>query len=364
MSEHSLYSAPQEPYHLHILRCVESFEVVFPQFCTPLMKVLGLDQKGWKLDELRDVFRIVVEYHDLGKLTKKWQENLGTGKKLPAHAPIGAAYLWHILPEEVRAPLSFAVAIHHTDRGLLGDNIERPDVKAIMDGIIDDNGQIIWCENIEDAGKYAPDNLHDLSVIHLKQMAIGLRKWAKGCSILEQHHRRLCATLSHHVLKLCDISAATKRTTFTPDSEKDLYGGWLMVKNIHDYVSNISARKRHSKLIEELERFRNILLSSCNPEKIILFGSLAGGSANSTSDIDMIVVMDTDRPFLDRTKYMLKLLRPKVGIDLLVYTPAEFSEMTKTRSFFVKEMVEKGWVIYERRSEKVDQIRGGGSENC
>ncbi len=74
-------------------------------------------------------------------------------------------------------------------------------------------------------------------------MARGLRIWAKGCGLLEQHKRRLQASLAHHILKLCDISAAVARKDYQKENEEDYYGGWLMVENIKNYVEAIATRQ-------------------------------------------------------------------------------------------------------------------------
>jgi len=144
----------------------------------------------------------MVLFHDLGKLTKKWQDRVGSGNRLPSHSTLGAAYLWKTLPDGIKEPISFAVAIHHTDRGLLGDNIERPDVQAILDGIVKNDGSIDWHEEAKKnlAEVYFPKEACDLNVSSLKEMARGLRIWAKGCGLLEQHQRRLQASLAHHIL--------------------------------------------------------------------------------------------------------------------------------------------------------------------
>ncbi len=347
MSVPSFYSAPNEYYEMHIARCMESLEVLFPKFYVSLNRVLLLDGKSWEKDLLKENLSLMIKYHDLGKLTRKWQENLGSGKKLPAHASIGACYLWHNLPSKLRDPLSFAVAIHHTDRGLLGDNIECPDVLAILDGIVKENGKIDWADGVDSLEDYVPDDLRKMNVIHLKEMARGLRIWARGCSILAQHNRRLAASLVHHLLKLCDISAATERSEARKKDEKDLYGGWLMVSNISKFVRNMDSRNREFQLSEELKRYVDTIVAEYNPEKIILFGSFAVGRVGPNSDIDLMIVMDTDKPFLDRTKEIIKLLKPKVGTDFLVYTPDELLEMSD-RDFFRKEIVEKGRVIYEK----------------
>ena len=104
---------------------------------------------------------------------------------------------------------------------------------------------------------------------------------------------------------------------------------------------------RH-KLQAELDRYLALLLEHIAPEKVILFGSLAQDEVQPWSDIDLVVVGHTERRFLDRTKEMLRLLRPRVGLDVLVYTPDEFEQLCRERPFFQQEIVEKGQVLYER----------------
>lgn len=240
MTNQSLYSAQEEPYTLHIDRCLERFEVVYPVFEDTLKRIFHIPDSG----KIKEEIRQMVLFHDLGKLTKRWQENLGKGP-LPPHAPVGAAYLWKSMSyiTDLRKSIVFAVAIHHTDSGLLGDNIEKPDVQAILKGIVDFAGEIIWDKRVYKLSHiYFPPSAHKLTVYDLKDMARGLRLWARGGSIREQHKKRLQATLSHHILKLCDISAATERKEYQKKDEQDYYGGWLMVDNIKDYVDGLEQR--------------------------------------------------------------------------------------------------------------------------
>jgi len=70
-------------------------------------------------------------------------------------------------------------------------------------------------------------------------------------------------------------------------------------------------------------------LAEFNPEKIILFGSYARGNWDEESDIDIIVVYRTEKKFMDRLEELyVKWNFPK-AIDILAYTPDEFTEMMK-----------------------------------
>lgn len=235
-----LYSAPDEYYLEHLERCMKNFEAIILMFMHAAKRIFAISMDEARLE---DSLKRMILFHDLGKLTKRWQENLGTNTSLPSHFTLGAAYLWKILPDGIKEPISFAIAIHHTDKGLLGDNIERPDVQAIIDGIVDNNGKIIWHEETDKLNNnFFPEVAKNLTINDLKEMARGLRIWAKGCALLEQHQRRIQASFAHHILKLCDISAATKRKEYQKKDDEDFYGGWLMVEEIRKYVENIKLR--------------------------------------------------------------------------------------------------------------------------
>lgn len=81
-------------------------------------------------------------------------------------------------------------------------------------------------------------------------------------------------------------------------------------------------------------------------KKVILFGSLATGDVGMTSDIDLIIVKETDKRFLDRLDEFYTKLQPSVGMDILVYTPQEFEELKESRAF-VQRAVREGKVLYE-----------------
>lgn len=59
-------------------------------------------------------------------------------------------------------------------------------------------------------------------------------------------------------------------------------------------------------------------------ESAWIFGSLATGDFNRTSDIDLILVTETDVPFVLRPSLFEDLIDRFPALDLLVYTPREF----------------------------------------
>jgi predicted nucleotidyltransferase len=96
----------------------------------------------------------------------------------------------------------------------------------------------------------------------------------------------------------------------------------------------------------ELERILPIIISEYKPEKVIVFGSLASGSIDQWSDIDLVIVKETDKWFFERIDEVVSIIKPKEGVDLLVYTPAEFAELCMKRRFFRVEVLAKGRILY------------------
>ena len=106
---------------------------------------------------------------------------------------------------------------------------------------------------------------------------------------------------------------------------------------------------RKEKLEAELKRIVNLTIHKYEPDRLILYGSLARGEVHEWSDIDLAVVKNTPRRFIDRIGDLLKLIRPEVSLNIIVYTPAEVAEMENTNQYFwVDEIVKKGKVLYER----------------
>ena len=108
--------------------------------------------------------------------------------------------------------------------------------------------------------------------------------------------------------------------------------------------------ERQKKLSEALGQILQTLTTQYQPDKVILFGSMASATVREWSDLDLVIVKDTTLPFLRRLKEVALLCRAQVGVDFLVYTPAEFEQMTATRNpFILEEVIRKGKVLYERQ---------------
>ena len=89
-----------------------------------------------------------------------------------------------------------------------------------------------------------------------------------------------------------------------------------------------------------------------------MFGSVASGTSDDHSDIDVILVRDTELPFFDRVREIMDLRLEFGAADLLIYTPAELNEMLAEEGrHFVKHAVRTGYRIEgtQPRSQSVAQ---------
>lgn len=107
--------------------------------------------------------------------------------------------------------------------------------------------------------------------------------------------------------------------------------------------------QRKALLEKELGRIVHQLVEHYDPEKIILFGSLARGNVHAWSDVDLAIIKETDKKFLDRIGEVLFLVQPIVGLNVVVYTPEEVNRMIgEDHYFFVDEILGKGKVLYDK----------------
>lgn len=100
---------------------------------------------------------------------------------------------------------------------------------------------------------------------------------------------------------------------------------------------------------DEADKIVKKIADYCKPEKIYIYGSMARGEAKRNSDLDLLIVKDSNekRPF--RAKEVFEALRGfdrKLTIDPIVYTQNELNERMQMGDYFVKEMLEQGQLVY------------------
>lgn len=92
------------------------------------------------------------------------------------------------------------------------------------------------------------------------------------------------------------------------------------------------------------------IASKFNPDKIILFGSYASGTPNNDSDIDLLIIQDTDLPRHKRSFDIQKLLiGSMIPMDILVYTNNEFEKEKNEKYSFLNSAIKTSKILYERK---------------
>ncbi len=109
----------------------------------------------------------------------------------------------------------------------------------------------------------------------------------------------------------------------------------------------VQKRMEHYHSLEtSLERIINQVHEIPEILEVISFGSYARGKRDLFTDLDLIVIMETEKEFVQRTADLYQLLHSNVDLDLLVYTPEEFKKMRE--GGFLRKALQNGQVIYEK----------------
>lgn len=85
-----------------------------------------------------------------------------------------------------------------------------------------------------------------------------------------------------------------------------------------------------------------------DPERIILFGSYAYGTASADSDVDLLVVLDFQGKGFRKSLEILNRVNPAFAVDLLVRRPADTARRYAEGDPLIREALDRGTVLYER----------------
>ncbi len=104
---------------------------------------------------------------------------------------------------------------------------------------------------------------------------------------------------------------------------------------------------RKSALHVELERILDILKKDFEPERVILFGSLLSNQTTPESDIDLLIIKQTNESFFERVSHLEHLIQRKRAADLIILTPGEVEMMVKSENPYLLDILKNGRVLYE-----------------
>ena len=114
----------------------------------------------------------------------------------------------------------------------------------------------------------------------------------------------------------------------------------------------MSAIRKYARQVAE--RFK--------PEKIILFGSFAYGEPNEHSDVDLLVVMPCANEMSQSVRIQTAFEAP-FPMDLIVRTPTRLQRRIEEGNWFLREITEKGKILYEKGNGSMGEKSGERRED-
>ena len=98
----------------------------------------------------------------------------------------------------------------------------------------------------------------------------------------------------------------------------------------------------------QIREFTDAVARTFHPERIILFGSYASGTATDDSDVDLLVIMPRTRSHGERMSLRIRNAIPRqFPLDLLVRSPSEIARRLRWGDSFVQEIMKSGELLYE-----------------
>ncbi len=99
-----------------------------------------------------------------------------------------------------------------------------------------------------------------------------------------------------------------------------------------------------------IENIKNDIIELENPNKIILFGSYARNEANENSDLDFLIIKETN---ISKPKRAAKLYRAlaeyHIPMDLIIKTQNEIKESINNPHSLNSIMLKEGVSLYEKQ---------------
>jgi len=101
---------------------------------------------------------------------------------------------------------------------------------------------------------------------------------------------------------------------------------------------------------EQIDGITKKIVEYFQPKKIILFGSYAYGTPTEESDLDLLIIKESDLPTRLQNRRVRKLLAGSgIPVDVLVKTPHEFEVYKDIIGTVIYPASKFGKVLYEER---------------
>lgn len=99
--------------------------------------------------------------------------------------------------------------------------------------------------------------------------------------------------------------------------------------------------------LEQIKELSRRIAEEFRPDRIVLFGSYAYGQPTPDSDVDLLIITPCEKQPVDKSVEIRLKIRPSFPVDLIVRTPEKVQERLAIGDMFMREILEKGEVLYE-----------------
>jgi len=100
--------------------------------------------------------------------------------------------------------------------------------------------------------------------------------------------------------------------------------------------------------INEIEAFSRQIVELFDPDRIVLFGSYANGTAGPDSDVDLLVILPFEGKSFWKSLEITNAINPSFSIDLLARKPEDTAKRYAFGDPLIKSALDHGRVLYER----------------
>lgn len=103
--------------------------------------------------------------------------------------------------------------------------------------------------------------------------------------------------------------------------------------------------------IDTIRDLSNRIAAEFAPDRIILFGSYAYGTASDDSDVDLLVILPFEGKGFRKSLEILNTVDPQFSVDLIARRPDDTDRRYAQGDPLIREALDRGSVLYERRPQ-------------
>lgn len=101
--------------------------------------------------------------------------------------------------------------------------------------------------------------------------------------------------------------------------------------------------------LDDIRDYASAIARQFDPERVILFGSYAGGHPTDDSDVDLLVVMRHGGRDVEQAFEIRRAIPRRFPLDLVVRTPEGVRDRLRENDTFLTAIWRTGKTLYERR---------------